>query len=41
MNAQGRSLLIGVADDGSVVGLENDFQTLNRKDSDGYTQALM
>ena len=41
MNAQGGSLLIGVADDGSIVGLESDFQTLQRKDSDGYTQALM
>jgi len=41
MNAEGGSLLIGVADDGSIVGLENDFQTLSRKDSDGYTQALM
>ena len=41
MNAQGGSLLIGVADDGSIVGLENDFQTLSRKDGDGYTQALM
>ena len=41
MNTQGGSLLIGVADDGSIVGLENDFQTLSRKDSDGYTQALM
>jgi hypothetical protein len=41
MNTEGGSLLIGVADDGSIVGLENDFQTLQRKDSDGYTQALM
>lgn len=41
MNAQGGSLLIGVADDGSIVGLESDYQTLQRKDSDGYTQALM
>ena len=41
MNTQGGSLLIGVADDGSIVGLENDFQTLSRKNSDGYTQALM
>jgi hypothetical protein len=41
MNAQGGSLLIGVADDGSIVGLESDYQTLNRKDADGYTQALM
>ena len=41
MNAQGGSSLIGVADDGGIVGLENDFQTLSRKDSDGYTQSLM
>jgi len=40
MNADGGTLLIGVADDGSIVGLEKDFQTLSRKDSDGYTQAL-
>ena len=41
MNADGGSLLLGVADDGSIVGLEKDFQTLSRKDSDGYTQSLM
>lgn len=41
MNSQGGSLLIGVADDGSIVGLEADYSTLNRKDSDGYTQLLM
>jgi hypothetical protein len=41
MNTQGGSLLIGVADDGSIVGLEADYNTLSRKDSDGYTQLLM
>jgi hypothetical protein len=41
MNTDGGSLLIGVADDGSIVGLEKDFQTLSRKDGDGYTQSLM
>lgn len=41
MNAQGGSLLIGVADDGNILGLEADFNSLNRKDSDGYTQLLM
>jgi hypothetical protein len=41
MNTQGGSLLIGVADDGSIVGLESDYQTLSRKDRDGYTQSLM
>jgi hypothetical protein len=41
MNTQGGSLLIGVADDGSILGLEADYNTLSRKDSDGYTQLLM
>jgi hypothetical protein len=41
LNARGGSLLIGVADDGSIPGLEEDYKTLNRKDSDGYTQMLM
>jgi len=41
MNTQGGSLLIGVADDGTIIGLENDYNTLNRKDNDGYTQILM
>ncbi len=41
MNAQGGSLLLGVADDGSILGLEADYNTLNRKDQDGYTQLLM
>ncbi|MGE5424407.1 MAG: helix-turn-helix domain-containing protein, partial [Syntrophothermus sp.] len=41
MNTRGGSLLIGVADDGSILGLEKDYNTLNRKDSDGYTQLIM
>jgi hypothetical protein len=41
MNTQGGSLLIGVADDGNILGLEADYNTLSRKDSDGYTQLLM
>jgi hypothetical protein len=41
LNARGGSLLIGVADDGTILGLEEDYKTLNRKDSDGYTQLLM
>jgi hypothetical protein len=40
MNTQGGSLLIGVADDGSILGLEDDYNTLHRKDSDGYTQMI-
>jgi hypothetical protein len=41
MNARGGSLLIGVDDEGKILGLEADYKTLNRKDSDGYTQLLM
>ena len=40
MNTQGGSLLIGVADDGNVLGLEPDYNTLSRKDSDGFTQLI-
>jgi hypothetical protein len=41
MNTEGGTLLIGVADDGSIVGLDADYNSLSRKDSDGYTQLLM
>jgi len=41
MNSQGGTLLIGVADDGSVVGLENDYTTLKKQDRDGFEQVLM
>jgi type IV secretory pathway VirB2 component (pilin) len=38
---QGGTLLIGVADNGEVVGLEKDYQTLKRPDQDGFEQAIM
>jgi hypothetical protein len=41
MNGQGGTLLIGVADDGTVLGLENDYKTLKKQDRDGFEQALM
>lgn len=41
MNGQGGTLLIGVADDGSIVGIENDYKTLKKQDRDGFEQALM
>jgi hypothetical protein len=41
MNGQGGTLLIGVADDGTIIGLENDYQTLKKQDRDGFEQALM
>lgn len=40
MNTRGGSLLIGVSDEGNILGLEPDYNTLNRKDSDGYTQLV-
>ncbi len=37
LNSSGGTLLIGVADDGTPVGLGHDFQTLgDKKNSDGY-----
>jgi hypothetical protein len=41
MNAHGGSLLIGVSDDGEVVGLKHDYVTLKRKNRDGFEQKLM
>jgi hypothetical protein len=41
MNGNGGTLLIGVADDGSIVGLDNDYKTLKKPDRDGFEQALM
>jgi predicted HTH transcriptional regulator len=36
MNAEGGILLIGVADDGLIVGLDNDYRTLTKGDRDGF-----
>ena len=41
LNGQGGTLLIGVADDGQIVGLEHDYMTLKKPDRDGFEQALM
>jgi hypothetical protein len=38
MNASGGAVLIGVRDDGSVGGIEKDYQTLKRGDRDGFHQ---
>ncbi len=40
-NHEGGSLLIGVSDDGAIVGLHADYQTLKRKDRDGFQQLIM
>ncbi len=41
MNGNGGTLLIGVADDGAVVGLDQDYKTLKKPDRDGFEQVLM
>lgn len=41
LNSNGGTLLIGVADDGTVLGLQPDYQTLKKKDRDGYELWLM
>lgn len=38
---EGGTLLIGVADDGQIIGLENDFQTLKKQNQDGFEQTIM
>ncbi len=35
-NAKGGTLIIGVNDDGNILGLEPDFKTLKKKDADGF-----
>jgi hypothetical protein len=41
LNASGGTLLIGVDDDGAIVGLEQDYQTLKKKNRDGFEQTLI
>jgi Putative DNA-binding domain len=36
MNAYGGTLLVGVADNGSIVGIEEDFTVLGKKNLDGW-----
>lgn len=38
---QGGTLLIGVADNGEVLGLDYDYQTLKKPNQDGFEQVLM
>jgi hypothetical protein len=37
----GGTLLIGVADDGEIIGLDKDYATLKKPNQDGFEQALM
>lgn len=38
---KGGTLLIGVGDDGEIIGLEKDYQTLKKMNQDGFEQAVM
>ncbi len=40
MNSHGGTLLVGVDDQGSVLGLEEDFTVFSKKDTDGWEQWL-
>lgn len=40
LNHRGGDLLIGVADDGAVVGLKHDYATLRKKNRDGFELLL-
>lgn len=41
LNNEGGILLIGVSDDGSVCGLDKDYQTLHRQNRDGFEQKII
>lgn len=41
LNSDGGTLLIGVEDDGNILGLQPDYQTLKKKNRDGYELWLM
>jgi hypothetical protein len=41
MNAKGGKLIIGVDDDGNILGLEKDFQTLRQQNKDGFEQLII
>lgn len=40
MNTRGGTLLIGVNDQGEILGLEQDFSTFRKKDADGFELAF-
>ena len=41
MNHDGGRLLIGVADNGDIVGIESDLQTIRHKNQDGFERAFV
>ena len=40
MNNNGGTLLIGVDDNGKIIGLEKDYQNLKKQDRDGFEQSI-
>lgn len=40
MNSEGWILFIGIDDQGNVLGLENDYQLLNKRNFDGFEQEI-
>ena len=40
MNTSGGIVLVGVADDGDILGLEPDFKMMKKKDADGWENAF-
>jgi len=41
LNAEGGTLMIGVDDEGRMIGIEKDLQSLGRKDRDGFQQRVL
>ena len=40
LNSEGGRVFIGVADDGTVIGLEEDYKTLGKQSRDGFAVTL-
>lgn len=41
LNAKGGILIIGVENSGKILGIENDYFSLNKKDKDGFQQRII
>jgi hypothetical protein len=41
MNSRKGTLMIGVTDDAAIIGLEKDYQSLKKKNRDGFEQHIM
>lgn len=40
LNTSGGTLIIGVADDGTILGIDDDIKSVSRQDRDGFQQVL-